>query len=76
VEGSPLTEILLGYPLFHPLDFEMIQHADGSHTHLLWVIPIYLSERAYIRENGYRAFEELLGEKKADTSDLWRAPVV
>lgn len=76
VEGSPLTEILLGVPHFEPPDFELIQHADGSHTHLLWVVPIYLSERLYIKEHGYFAFEELLVEKEANTSDLWRASVV
>ncbi len=66
VHGSPLTEILLAHPHFETPDFEVIHHADGSHTHTLWVVPIYLSERTLIKENGYVAFEKHLADKQAD----------
>jgi len=40
------------------------------------VVPIYLSEREYIREHGYPALEELFASREVDAADLWRPPAV
>jgi hypothetical protein len=74
--GSPLTEILLTHPYFDKPEFETIQHKDGSHTHILWLIPIYISERLYAREHSSRTLEVLFGQNDTDTSDMMRPPVV
>ena len=74
VEGSPLTEILLSRPYLDGMD--IIHHEDGTHTQLLWVVPIHLSERMYAREHGHGALEELFAEHEIDSADLWRPPVV
>jgi hypothetical protein len=74
VEGSPLTEILLSRPYLDGMD--IIHHEDGTHTQLLWVVPIHLSERMYAREHGHGGLEELFGEREIDSADLWRPPVV
>jgi hypothetical protein len=76
VEGSPLTEILLTHPYTYPDPSGAIHHSEGSHTHILWVIPIYYAERLYAREHGFRALEAQFGNKQATTSDFWRPPVV
>jgi hypothetical protein len=65
IPGSPLTEILLTHPYFDKSDFETIQHEDGSHTHILWLMPIHMSERLYAREHGYRALEAFLARRVA-----------
>src|SRR4051812_9422290 len=76
VKGSPLTEALLTIPYFEPREFEVILHADGTHTHMLWVTPIYRSERLYVREHGYMALLELFSDHSTEVDDLWRPPVV
>jgi hypothetical protein len=76
VTSSPLTEILLTHTYSNPPEFETIIHADGDTSHILWVIPIYLSERTYAREQGYLELERLFGIQQTDTSDLWRKPVI
>lgn len=76
VEGSPLTEILLTFPHFMPDDFATIHHSGGSHTHIIWLVPIHLSERLYAREHGHETLEQLFGESEVvDTSDFFRGPV-
>ena len=76
VSGSPLTEILLTQPFFEEPEFYTIHHADGTHTHVLWIMPLYLSERLFARQNGYMALIERFSENSTDTSELWRSPVV
>jgi hypothetical protein len=76
VEGSPLTEILLTYPYTEPPEFGILHNEDGSHVHILWIIPIYYSERLFAREHGYKELEKLFGRGDVDTSDLWRKAVV
>jgi hypothetical protein len=74
VEGSPLTDILLAPP--NPVEMAVVRHHDGKHTHILWVVPIYPSERLYIREHGYPALENKFASHEVDAADLWRPPVV
>lgn len=76
VTGSSLTEILLIHPIFQEKEFEYIHHADGTHTQILFVVPIYLSERLYEKEHGRYSLIGLFGENRTDTSDLQRTPVV
>jgi hypothetical protein len=74
VDGSPLTEVLLAPP--SPAEMAIVSHKDGTHTHVLLVVPIYLSERLYVREHGSEALAELFAEREVDAADLWRPPAV
>jgi hypothetical protein len=76
VTGSNLTEILLIHPIFQEPEFEYIHHKDGTHTQILFVVPLHLSERTYAKEHGYLELIDLFGKNKTDTSDLARPPVV
>ena len=76
VDGSPLTDVLLTVPYFEPPDFEVVRHNDGSHTHILWAIPLYMAERLYVREHGYMELLARFSENSTEASDLWRPPVV
>ena len=76
VEGSPLTDIFLTYPVFADEEFKLIRHRDGNHSHVLWVVPVYTSERLYARDKGPEALHELFDEHEVDPGDLWRPAVV
>ena len=75
VKGSPLTEMLITRPYSASQEFQLIHHSDGSHTDILWAIPLYVSERIYAKEHGYKALEKLFQAGDTDTSDFWRSPV-
>ncbi len=74
--GSPLTDLLLAKPYFLDEDFEAVLHGDGSHAHILWVIPIYPSERLFAERHGDLALFDLFMEHEVDSSDLRRPPVI
>lgn len=76
VESSPLTDVLLTIPYFEPPEFEVVAHSDGSHTHVLWAIPIYTSERLFVNQHGYMALLARFSANSTEASNLWRPPVV
>lgn len=76
VTGSPLTAALFTAPYFEERAFRMIQQPDGTFVHMLWVVPIYNSERLYARQHGDRALVQLFHEHETNLPDLWREPVV
>ncbi len=73
---SPLTDLLLAKPYFLDEDFDVVLHRDGSHTHILWAIPIYPSERLFAEQHGDLALFDLFMEHEIDSSDLHRSPVI
>lgn len=73
---SPLTDLLLAKPYFLDEDFDPVLHKDGTHTHILWVIPIHPSERLFAERSGDLALFELFMEQEIDSSDLSRPPVI
>ena len=40
----------------------------------LWLIPVYESEAAFVEEEGWEAFEQLMWDVDADPTDFQRAP--
>lgn len=72
---SGLADVLLTYPYFEADGFGIIHCNDKTHTYMVWVIPIYPSERQFIREHGWNALEDLFNENETDTSDFYRQPV-
>jgi hypothetical protein len=75
VIDSPLTDVLFLPPYGMKQDFEVIRHHNGDHTHMLWTVPIYTSERLFIRQYGWKALVDLFFEHEPDISNLWRPPV-
>ncbi len=74
--GSPLTDLLLAKAYFLDEDFDVVLHKDGSHTHILWAIPIYSSERLFAEQHGDLALFDLFMEHEIDSSDLQRPRVM
>lgn len=76
VSGSPLTDIFFTIPFFMPDPFKVIQHADGSHSHVLWIIPVHPSERLLARDEGALQLLDRFSDCEVETADFWRTPVV
>lgn len=76
VAGSPLTDILIARADFGENRPDYVEHADGSHTHLFWVTPIYRSERLYAIEHGWQALIKEFEDQRTDVYDFWRSPAV
>ncbi len=76
VKGSPLTDILFIRPLGEPPEFEVIHSDKAHHLEMLWIIPIYESERQFVKLNGWNALIDLFYHQGTDTSNFLRAAVV
>jgi len=72
---STISDVLLTYPYFEPVEFSVIHHKDKTHTFMVWVTPIYPSERQFVRDHSWDALEDLFREAETDTSDFGRKPV-
>lgn len=76
VPGSPITDILVAKPLYEEEDFEVIDLGDDCHAHVLWVLPIYPSERQYKIKHGFAALIDLFEQNEVDAIDSRRPPTV
>ena len=76
VEGSPLTDILLIPALTEPKEFRILHIDQDHHIELLWVVPIYNSERLFVKEHGWGKLVELFSDKEVNAKDFTRLPVV
>lgn len=62
-------------PVFFDEAFSTYDNSSPP-TVVVWALPIYSSEIAYIKANGWESFESLLEEKNPDLCSLERAPVI
>jgi hypothetical protein len=53
---------------------EICEVPEG-HVHFLWLLPISATERAFKKEHGVDALEDLLEAKQIDYTDPMREPV-
>jgi hypothetical protein len=71
-----MTDVLLLRPIGEPPEFEII-HTDAlDHVQMLWIVPIYRSEREFIKKKGWESLLNLFYKNKAETSNFFREPVV
>lgn len=75
----PFAEGFVGFyatlPIYYPHDLWTFHSTDGMDVVFCWLMPIMLREEAYIRQNGWRAFEEIIDDVKIDLFDLKRQTV-
>lgn len=76
ISTSPLTDILLTRADFGPDTPDYVHHSDGSHTQLLWVVPVYRQERVFAAQHGEAALIELFVQHETNVFDLWRPAVI
>ncbi|MBV1829708.1 suppressor of fused domain protein [Komagataeibacter sp. AV436] len=74
--GTLLTGLYCTMPAFCPSDFACLEPAgSGAPIVMIWLIPVYESEKAYIRAQGWRRFEDDLDRLDPDLLDLHRQPI-
>jgi hypothetical protein len=75
VDGSPLDALLVSLPYLWGPKLEHCQ-LPYRHIQVLWLIPIYETERAYARAHGADALEQRFEATAFDYLDPFRASVV
>jgi len=76
IDGSPLTDIIFAPPLKEGKELYMFHMDNNHHSIVLWVIPIYDSERRFSKKHGWKTLLEKFIEENMDPLDLYRPPVV
>ena len=72
--GSQLDHVLVSLPYPFGSDLEICELPEG-HVHFLWLLPISATERAFKKEHGADALEDLLEARQIDYADPMRASV-
>ncbi len=74
--GTQLTGLYCTMPVFCLPGFASLEPADGgAPIIMIWLIPVYECEKAYIKTHGRRRFEEELDRLDPDLLDLHRQPI-
>ena len=74
--NAALTDILVLRPMGEEPEFEIIHQAPDIHVQMLWLVPIYDSERLFIKKKGWNSLVDIFFEKRTETSDFSRKRVV
>lgn len=72
-EISPMDMLYVGRPLYQPPEFERLS-ARSVRIYFQWLIPIYAIEAAFIEDEGWSAFEQLMWDLDVDPTDTTRQP--
>jgi hypothetical protein len=75
VPEAALSDVLFLKPYNEPDAFEFLQLTPELHIQMLWVVPIFRSERQLVLEHGWRALVQKFSEAELDSADFFRAPV-
>jgi hypothetical protein len=70
-----MEALYVGIPVCLPPSFESFTRKDGEITVMAWVVPISASESAFVRRNGWEAFEDELARLQPDLSDPARRSI-
>ena len=70
---SPMSRLTVARPLYQPPEFAFAD-VDDDCVAFLWLIPVYESEAAFVEDEGWEAFEQLMWDVDADPIDFQRAP--
>lgn len=75
IEGTDKTSLYATAPHYFPPE-SGIYHGTEPLTMMVWLVPVTDAETKFIVEEGFQAFENLMGEKDPDVTDLTRSSVV
>ena len=76
VEGSSLDRLLVSLPYPYGENFEFVHLADGKHARILWLLPIYAAEEAFVHRDGLERLEERFDAMELDYVDFFRSPAI
>ncbi|MFF9626849.1 suppressor of fused domain protein [Streptomyces griseosporeus] len=75
VPGGTMTALYATHPVYFDDDFASVVLENGVETIVARLVPIGASEAAYVREEGWPAFEDALARQDPDLLDLNRAEI-
>ncbi|QUW84023.1 suppressor of fused domain protein [Streptomyces mirabilis] len=67
--GGTMTSLYAGLPVYFDDDFFSVTIENGSDVAVVWLIPITAEETAFIRDEGWEAFEDALVRQDPDLLD-------
>lgn len=67
--GGTMTALYAGLPVCFDNDFFSVTIENGIDVAIVWLIPVTEQETAFIREKGWRAFEDALALQDPDLLD-------
>ena len=73
VKGSEITDAVLAKPSVGYEETLNVIHTSLYHAHLLWILPIYPSERVFLRTHGLNSLIDLFFENDTDISNFYRS---
>lgn len=76
VEGSSLDRLLVSLPYPYDENFEFVHLSDGRHARILWLLPIYAVEEAFVHRHGLEKLEKRFEDKELDYVDFFRSPAI
>jgi hypothetical protein len=76
VDGTQMTGLYVTLPTFAPDGFANVEANDASQRIFAWLIPITTGEAAFVRDQGWSAFEDVLERVGPDLFDLRRVSVL
>lgn len=76
VQSSPLTDFFFENAYYYKQGLQFAHHEDGSHSRVLWVIPLYSSERLFYKKYGHESLLEIFNKDQTNLFDLQRLPAV
>jgi hypothetical protein len=74
--GSSADQLLVLPPYVFGPGFERCELDDGRRIVVLWLVPITAGEARFVRQQGYKAFEELMERHAANLVDPARPSIV
>ncbi|WP_093858235.1 suppressor of fused domain protein [Streptomyces sp. TLI_053] len=64
--GGSMTSLYAGLPVYFDDNFFSVTVENGSEVAIVWLIPITAEETAFIRDQGWEAFEDALVRQDPD----------
>lgn len=74
--GSNMRALYAAVPAYFPDSFHSVQLESGVNVVFIWLVPISTEEAAFIAQEGWSAFEDLLEVKDPDLADLYRPNIL
>jgi len=70
-EVSPMDTLYVGRPLYQKREFSPFDNGF-ERVHVLWLIPVHDDEAAFVEDEGWQAFEQLMWDLDVDPTDYVR----
>lgn len=76
VPGSAMAALYVALPVYFPDDFATCRPDGAAPVEVLWMVPVTDGEAAFVREQGWETFEEVLAAQDPDLVDVYRSCIV